>query len=317
MHSELTVIICTHNRAAQLEKCLEALLHQSVEDESFEILVVDNGSRDETPELISRYQARSPQLRGVREEQIGLSHARNRGIEASHGEWVAYLDDDAIPHPDWAERLLARIREGNLDGIGGLYQPYFDAEPPAWYLDQYNSNYWMLRGKVHSYTLTPSDPKLSGGNCAFKRKLLVELGGFRADLGMCGGRLGYAEEVELQDRMLAAGYRLGFDANIRMDHHTPEYKQRLSWFLMRSFSKGRDQAGVDVGRHPDPWQRFFHTFGRAAGVAIRDELRAIVTSAHEVAKGNWRWQNCMIATCHPVTSFLGRIFGYLRGPQSR
>jgi glycosyltransferase involved in cell wall biosynthesis len=310
MHAELTVIVPTHNRAPQLEKCLEALLHQSVGEDRFAVLVVDNASHDDTPDLIARYQAGWPALTSIREEAVGHSHARNAGLHGCESEWVAYLDDDAIPHPDWAERLLSRIDEGQYDGVGGYYQPYFDGERPAWYLDQYNSNHWMLRDGSRSYLLGIDDPTLSGGNCAFKRKLLVELGGFNVDLGMKGDRVGYADEVELQNRMLAAGHRLFFDADISMDHYTPAYKQKLTWFATRSYCAGRDQAGADVIRYPGAARRFVHLFVWGALIAARDELRAIKDSLRGLVRGSRRWQNALIAASQPPAAYLGKILGY-------
>ncbi len=313
MHSLLTVVVCTRDRAGLLQKCIEALLNQSVPSDRFDILIVDNASSDNTPAMIAAYAAENPTLYTFREERVGLSQARNSGITQTASEWIAYLDDDAIPHLDWAEKLLAQIESRRFDGIGGLYLPYFDNLPPPWYLDRYNSNQWMIRDETKSYTMALGDPKFSGGNCAFRRSVVQQLGGFSLALGMRDNQQGYGEEVDLQERMLRAGYRLGFDSEIRMDHHTPRHKQEPGWFIARSFANGRDISQSEALRHPVVWRRFLHTLFRGGLRLARSELRAFGTSARGMAKGSYRWQNVAIELGEPLATFLGRLSGILRG----
>lgn len=317
MHDLLTIIICTRDRAAQLEKCVQALLNQTVSRDRFGILIVDNDSTDSTPDWITSHATMHTNIDAILEKRVGLSHARNTGFEASSSEWVAYLDDDAIPHLDWAEKMLHRIESGDFDGIGGYYGPYFDAAPPAWYLNRYNSNQWMLRGDTHCYSISAMNPKFSGGNCAFRRSVLVELGGFSHELGMRDGRGGYGEEIELQDRMLEAGYRLGFDADIRMDHHTPGHKQKLAWFITRSFYNGRDMARADAARFACSWRQLLHTLLRGGIRVVRSQLRAIRTSCRHLADGTYRWQNVLIECSDPLASYLGRLYAVFAGLRSR
>ena len=317
MHDLLTVIVCTRNRAEHLERCIEALTNQSVSEDRFNILIVDNDSTDSTPDLIAAYIEASSNIGTVCERRVGLSHARNAGYERSSSEWVAYLDDDGIPHSDWAEKLLLRIETGEFDGIGGYYQPYFDNSPPAWYLSRYNSNSWLLRKDARCYSIGATDSKFCGGNCAFRRSLLVELGGFSLELGMRDGQLGFGEEVELQDRVLEAGYRLGFDADVRMDHFTPLHKQQLTSFLARSFSNGRDMARADGARHRVVSYWFFHVLLREGIRVARAELRAVRTSWRHLSDGSYRWQNAVIECGEPLAGYVGRLYGILSGREFR
>lgn len=91
---QLSIIVCTCNRAAFLQRCLDALIAQSVPETAYEVLVVDNNSTDETASVVARMLPRHPHLRYVREEHQGLSYARNRGMRETASPWVAYVDDD-------------------------------------------------------------------------------------------------------------------------------------------------------------------------------------------------------------------------------
>jgi glycosyltransferase involved in cell wall biosynthesis len=304
----LTVVICTHNRAEHLQRCVESLLHQTADSSVFEILIVDNASRDETASVAARYSAAHANVRDIHESVTGLSHARNAGIRAAESQWIAYVDDDAIPHPDWAERLLLRIETDDFDAYGGLYLPYFDGPPPGWYLDRYNSNTWMLRDGEPFYEVGPSDPKLSGGNCAFRLAALESLGGFSTELGMRGDERAYSEEVEVQNRMLDAGYRLAFDADWRVDHFTAPYKQHLGWFMLEAFRLGRDQVTMDLKRHPSTWKRFEHCVVRAGYGAAKEEWRALRTSLGGLRDGSYCWQNVVIDVARPALHYLGKLW---------
>src|SRR6266852_5422463 len=100
-----SIVICTRNRPAQLERCLEGLSHLTYP--SFEVVVVDNASDDD--------QARRIAARwGVRytvEPMRGLSRARNRGVLASIGEIIAFIDDDAVPRSEWLDALVSEFQD--------------------------------------------------------------------------------------------------------------------------------------------------------------------------------------------------------------
>ena len=98
----LTVAICTHNRAPYLDKALASLLRQTADAASFEILVVDNASTDDTRSVVERSRALRPDIRYVHEARLGLSHARNRAIAETGTPVIAFLDDDAIASHPWS-----------------------------------------------------------------------------------------------------------------------------------------------------------------------------------------------------------------------
>src|SRR5262245_53198122 len=131
----LSVLICTHNRPADLQGCLEAL---SQLEDCRDVIVVDSASEPPCRELVERYITRVPGLRYVREEQPGLSRARNRGISAANGEIIAFLDDDAAPRPDWARRIVAPFEaDATIGCVGGACHASFNGSSrPAWLSDR-------------------------------------------------------------------------------------------------------------------------------------------------------------------------------------
>src|ERR1041384_3596860 len=100
--SDISVVVCTYNRAALLPQALRSLFTQKVEDVSYEIVVIDNNSSDNTPATIESLQSESPvPLRYFRESRQGNAYARNTGVEQAAAPIVAYIDDDCIADENW------------------------------------------------------------------------------------------------------------------------------------------------------------------------------------------------------------------------
>jgi glycosyltransferase involved in cell wall biosynthesis len=112
--ANVSVVIATHNRAAQVAEAIESVLAQSVKVR--EIVVVDDGSTDDTPQQLSRYGSR---IRTIYQTGRGASAARNHGIRESRGNWIAFLDDDDVWLPQKIERQM-RLTEENPD-LGLVY----------------------------------------------------------------------------------------------------------------------------------------------------------------------------------------------------
>ena len=99
----LSVVLCTFNRADVVVRTLDAVLAQEGVD--FEVVVVDDGSTDATPDTLAGAAERDPRVRPVRQDNAGLSAARNTGLAAATGAWVVFLDDDDVPDPGWLAAL--------------------------------------------------------------------------------------------------------------------------------------------------------------------------------------------------------------------
>ena len=231
---KLSIIICTYNRAEFLESAVDALLCQTVGLNSCEVIIVNNNSTDETQIIAEKVASTQPHFRVVFEKKQGLSHARNRGYKEATSEWVAYLDDDAKASENYVERMLYVIDHYDFDCFGGVYLPWYKYGKPKWYKAHYASNGFKLEK-----TGVLEDDYVSGGVIVFKKSVLERFNGFPVNLGMKGKKIAYGEENFLQVRMRQAGYRIGFDPNLRIKHVVSLNKLKVSWFLRSSFAKGR------------------------------------------------------------------------------
>ena len=133
----LTIVLSVYNRREQLRLALEGLEKQEgVEGRDFEILVIDNNSSDHPEEIVAQFE-HLPNLKYYNESQQGLGHVRNTGYLLAQGAYVAYLDDDAIPSPNWLSQLFQIITAEAPDCICGPIYPYYTDEKPDWFKDSY------------------------------------------------------------------------------------------------------------------------------------------------------------------------------------
>jgi glycosyltransferase involved in cell wall biosynthesis len=113
---QVSVVVPTYRRPDLLQRCLEALLKQTMDRSAYEIVVVDDGQTDDTRALVERLAAQTqglPLLRYLRPQGTrGPAAARNRGWRAAGGEVVAFTDDDTLPQPDWLEQGWAAMAAG-------------------------------------------------------------------------------------------------------------------------------------------------------------------------------------------------------------
>jgi len=236
---EVSVVVCTRNRAGLLAETLTSLAGQSIARERYEVVVVDNWSTDATHETAQDALARDG-VRGrcVRERALGLNHARNRGIEDSNATIVAFLDDDARAEPQWLEALLAAFAAGTCNGVGGPIELVWQAPPPRWQ----HQNYLRLlaqfdlgvdRRAVDRY------PYLVGTNMAFTRETFARFGRFDPRFDRQGTNLLSMGDTEYCHRVVRGGGTLVYEPRARVRHVVAPDRVRLSFLLRRSYSNGR------------------------------------------------------------------------------
>lgn len=128
----VSVVIPAHNDAQFLRDALDSALAQTFDD--YEVVVVDDGSTDETPQILAEYAERHPAcIRAIRQDQSGASAARNRGIRASRGEFVAFLDADDMWLPSKIEKQVAAFRsDPSLGLVTTCHEGYTDSEVVTW-----------------------------------------------------------------------------------------------------------------------------------------------------------------------------------------
>ncbi|WP_438961883.1 glycosyltransferase family 2 protein [Nonlabens sp.] len=233
---KVTIAICTFNRSFYLKKCIDALLPQLGDHkENLVLMIIDNNSKDDTAELIDHYINSGLRISYYKELKQGLSNARNRAIKECDTEYLGYLDDDAIPHDNYVDKLIEIIHAYQPDCFGGMYYPYYETKKPKWISDNFGKKTMLTK----SFSKVDQG-NLSGGNMYCKLKILLELNGFDPSRGMNGTKIGYAEEDELQLRIRKAGYSIYFDPQLAMDHLVAPYKTKISWHIKRAYHSNRN-----------------------------------------------------------------------------
>jgi GT2 family glycosyltransferase len=159
----VSVVVPTCNRAETAARCLEALARQT--HRSYEVIVVDDCSADDTPAQLRRIADEHPDLQLTllrNEQQRGANPSRNRGVRASSGEIICFIDDDAMARPDWLEHLAAAFDDPGTSGAVGLVE---DPEPRTIFD-------LTFRGNQRIAVRPGPALRLAGTNMAFRREVL-------------------------------------------------------------------------------------------------------------------------------------------------
>jgi glycosyltransferase involved in cell wall biosynthesis len=268
----VTVILCTYNRCQSLAKALESVaalkLPESVE---WDVLVVDNNSRDQTRTVVEDFCRRYPgRFRYLFEPQRGKSHALNTGIQNARGGVLAFIDDDVIVEPTWLENLTATLHDGEWAGVAGRILPEQTFTPPRWIPLQDRHALAPLALFSPGLEAGPLTEAPFGANMAFLKRVFERYGGFRTDLGPQPGRINpqKSEDSEFGHRVLAAGEKLRYEPSAIVYHVVPATRVRKKYFLEWWHDKAR--ADIRAFGIPPDTKWFF------AGVPIYLFRRLVV-----------------------------------------
>ena len=136
----ISIIIPTMNRANLLRRTLDSLVRMDGNKYDFEIIVIDNGSTDITKNVVQDFSARSTNIRYIYEPTPGLMSARHRGIRESHGEILAFIDDDVVVDKSWLIAINEVFANQFISLAGGPSLPIFEANKPSWLDDLFQEN---------------------------------------------------------------------------------------------------------------------------------------------------------------------------------
>jgi glycosyltransferase involved in cell wall biosynthesis len=235
----LTVVICTHNRAADLERCLEGLVAL---DDEVAVIVVDSASNPPLDEVVDGFSSSLRQLTYHYEPEPGLSLARNRGLELARTELVAFLDDDSVPERFWARKLVAPFDDPGVVCVGGTCRAAFESERPPWLSDRLLQFAGVTRFGGDSRPARSSAEYPFGANVCFRRDALVELGGFSTDLGRIGTTLLSGEEHDVIERLRLAGGSIWLEPAAVVDHRVTAARCTSRYYWTRSWWQGVSRA---------------------------------------------------------------------------
>ena len=251
----LSVAVCTKDRPEMLARCLEALCRTrrtegaslgellSHEPQRYEILVVDNAPSDErTQTLVKQF----PSIRYLREPLPGLDFARNRAISEARGEFVAFVDDDVVVDEWWLEGLYGALATNpDASGVTGLVLP-FALDTRAQILFESRGGFGRGYEPIRFGQVFPGNPLYpcgagifgAGANMAFRRDLLVSLGGFDEALDT-GAPLPGGGDLDIFYRLIRAGHTLVYEPRFAAFH---EHRRDLASLVRQYRSWGRGFA---------------------------------------------------------------------------
>lgn len=238
---KISAIICTLNRVDYLAKSLQSLINQTLHPSFYEIIVVDNGSFDTSKELVDTISCKFPEINicYIYEPVMGLSNARNSACLVARGEYVAFLDDDAIASTRWLESTLSTFKDTipKPACVGGKIDLIWEKEKPKWLSD----NLLSCLGKLN-LSSTPrflnAGEHVFGGNIAINLSILKAVGMFDINLGRKGNNLMSNEETFLQDKLRNLGNMLFYDPNLLVFHHARKECLSRTWYLKRYYFQG-------------------------------------------------------------------------------
>ena len=250
----MTVAVCAYNAADTIDECLRHTC--ALEYPGLDVLVIDDGSTDETAEIVRRH----PRARLVALPHGGLSAARNAALDHAGGELVAYLDADAYPSRDWPFYLALGLDGARVGGVGGPNLPP-DGDPPTARRVAASPG-----GPVHVMLSDSRAEHIPGCNMAFWREVLVELGGFDTIFTAAG------DDVDFAWRLLDRGWEIGFHPAAVVWHHP---RATTLAYLRQQRGYGRSEMLVEA-RHPARftpsggarWRGSVYRPGRSAGTRV-------------------------------------------------
>ena len=230
-----SVVICSYNGANMVATCLRSM--QKLRYPSYEVIFVDDGSTDNTQEILMDF----PWVRNIRQDNKGLSHARNVGMEAARGDVVVYTDSDCEADEDWLYYLaLSLVRSGHA-GMGG---PNLIPDEGSWVADCVGLS---PGGPTHVMIDDRTAEHVPGCNMAFYRSVLKQVYGFDSQFRKAG------DDVDLIWRIQNQGQSIGFSPAAQVWHYR---RNTIRAYLRQQRGYGEAEALLKY-KHPDR----FNTLG--------------------------------------------------------
>jgi glycosyltransferase involved in cell wall biosynthesis len=236
---DVAVIVPTRDRAPSLAQLLDSLCHQQRDSPSYEVVVVDNGSSDRTPEVVADYRRKYPVVRYLFEPRPGASNARNRGIASTDAGIFAFIDDDVRAAHDWIAAIAAAfLGQPEIDCLGGRIEPLWPRTPPTWLTPAHWGPLALQRGRGTA----PYIDADHASACLVTANFACRSAVFR-DIGLFSPAFLRDEDREFNLRMWAGGKRGAYvDSVVAFADVQPERLEKRyhrKWHSVTGASHGR------------------------------------------------------------------------------
>ncbi|RPI33601.1 MAG: glycosyltransferase, partial [Nitrospiraceae bacterium] len=224
----ISVIIPAYNAEKTIGRCLDALTKQAYIGE-FEIIVIDDGSTDSTPDIVAQFD----KAKLIKQKNAGPASARNKGASAARGEIILFTDSDCVPEPDWISHMLRPFHEDSeVAGVKGAYKTRQREITARFVQLEYEDKYkYMLKDRYIDFIDTYS--------AGFRKDVFLEMNGYDTAFPVA-----CAEDVELSYRMSNKGYKMVFNPDAVVYHTHPgsllaylKKKHKFAYWRMLALKK--------------------------------------------------------------------------------
>ncbi len=264
---DISIVICTHNRAELLGKVLDVLSRAVFPSNlAIEILVIANACQDATPQILEQRATLfcnlgKPALRWLEEPMPGKSMALNLAIRESQAETLCFIDDDQYVDAEFVQALATSLAcHPEYEMFCGWMMPDWDGSEPKWVYEL--GQYYIGIRPFPEYDLgsqpleiLPSNKLPSGGNITVRRSVFFRVGGFSTDLGPHGHNLMGGEDIDFVTRALHAGARILYDPAIRQKHAVEADRMGTLYMMRKSYLRSLSNVmmNTDLPRGVRPY----------------------------------------------------------------
>ena len=291
---KVTVAIPTYNRADFLRQTLAGVAEQQFPRDHFEVLVIDNNSRDHTRATVESFAYSSPAPRYILETRQGLDYARNRAIAEARGEILIFGDDDILVQPDWLAQMAVPLLADparRIGAVGGEVIPVFPDGLPDWVRE------WHAPLAFRP-DAGPLDARHSpmGANLAFPKWVFDQLGPFHTMLDRAAGNYFSGGDSEMIRRVREAGLEVWFAPAAAVKHQMPASRTTFRYARRHAFDSARSRV-IDRAAQPGATTylagRLLANIGKMLGFSLLALFNALIFRTGPAKKALVRaWRSC-------------------------
>lgn len=253
----LSVIIPSLNRSAFLKDAIKSILSQDFPENRYEIIIIDNGSTDDTKTMVESFTTtRTPKIRYFFEKRPGLHVGRHRGAKEARGDILVFADDDIVATPSWLSSIWKAFEESDVVLAGGNNLPLYESEPQEWL-----SHFWveckygrylgflsLIDFKKEKREISPF--YVFGCNFSIRKNILFELGGFHPDkMPQNLIRFRGDGETYVSRGIEDLGLKALFHPGATVYHRVLASRMTKEYFCQRSFEMGVGSSFSEIRKN--------------------------------------------------------------------
>ncbi len=249
---QLSVIIPTRNRCQSLKGVLESIVTQSFPKENFEVIVVDNGSTDDTRSVVDEFSGQL-NMQYHFDDRPGLHNGRHDGMRLSHGDILVFADDDIEALPTWLEGITESFQDKSVVLVGGKILPKYEEQPPFWILEKWYQlcEYGHCLPELSLIDFGEERREIPaqyvfGCNFSIRKQILHSSSGFHPD-GMPFELIQYRGDGETYVSNYITEHHLKtiYNPLASVYHLVPTSRLTIDYFKKRAFCQGVEMSYID------------------------------------------------------------------------